>query len=117
MIELIIVMAMIATILSIVLPRFFDGLARAKETALRENLKQMRDAIDHYHADKGIYPPTMDTLVVERYLRFIPVDPETESNQTWQIIEARDGDVRQGVADVMSGSTAMAKDGSLFSTW
>lgn len=117
MIELMIVMAMMATIISIVLPRYFDGLARAKETALRENLKQMREAIDHYHADKGIYPQTLDVLVTERYLRFIPIDPETESNQTWQVVEVREGESSRGVADVMSGSASMAKDGSLFNTW
>lgn len=115
MIELMVVMAMIATLIAIAMPRYFDGLERAKETALRQNLKEMREAISHYHEDKGQYPASLDTLVSERYLRFIPVDPITESAETWQVQQATQG--QSGVYDVVSGAETIAKDGSAYSSW
>jgi len=115
MIELMIVMAMIATIIAIAMPRYFDGLHRTKETALKQNLKEMREAIGHYHDDKGQYPPTLDTLVLERYLRFIPVDPITERADTWQIVELSQG--QRGVYDVLSGSPALDKNGVPYNSW
>lgn len=115
MIELMVVMAMVATLIAIAMPRYFDGLERAKETALRQNLKEMREAIGHYHEDKGQYPASLETLVSERYLRFIPEDPITESVESWQVIQLSQS--QSGVYDVVSGSEATAKDGTAFSSW
>lgn len=115
MIELMIVMAMIATIIAIAMPRYFDGLHRTKEMALKQNLKEMREAIGHYHEDKGQYPATLDTLVLERYLRFIPVDPITQSAETWQIVEMSQG--QRGVYDVQSGSPENAASGVPYNSW
>lgn len=115
MIELMVVMAMIATIIAIAMPRYFDGLERAKETALRQNLKEMREAIGHYFEDKGQYPASLESLVNERYLRFIPVDPITESADTWQVIQLSQS--QNGVYDVTSGAEETAKDGTPYSSW
>jgi general secretion pathway protein G len=114
-IELMVVMAIIATIIAIAMPRYFQGLERTKETALRQNLKEMREAIDHYHADKGEYPTNLQTLVSERYLRFIPEDPITEKTDTWQIVLPPDHSGR--VYDIASGATTVASDGTAFNTW
>ncbi len=114
-IELMVVMAIIATIIAIAMPRYFDGLQRTKETALKQNLKEMRDAIDHYHADKGVYPATLQTMVTERYLRFIPDDPITETVDTWQIISTQNSDNR--VYDVISGATGVDSNGVAYSSW
>lgn len=114
-VELMVVMAIIATIIAIAMPRYFDGLERTKETALRQNLKEMREAIDHYHADKGEYPASLQTLVTERYLRFIPEDPVTEKVDTWQLITPPDHSTR--VYDISSGATANARDGTAYTTW
>lgn len=114
-IELMAVMAIIATIIAVVMPRYFQGLERTKETALKLNLKEMREAIDHYHADKGEYPSNLQTLVSERYLRFIPEDPITEKTDTWQIIAPPDHSAH--VYDVTSGSTITANDGTSYNTW
>lgn len=115
MIELMVVMAMIATLIAIAMPRYFDGLERAKETALRLNLKEIREAIGHYHEDKGQYPASLESLVSERYLRFIPVDPITESAETWQ--ELHTSGSQLGVYDVSSGAESVSKDGSIYSSW
>lgn len=116
-IELMMVMAMIATIIAIAMPRYFDGLERTKETALKQNLKEMREAIDHYHEDKGIYPLTLESLVTERYLRFIPIDPKTDSAETWQIVLSTEADGSRGIVDIASGATTIAKDGTPYNSW
>ena len=56
LIELLVVMAIIATLLSIVAPRYFNSLDRSKETVLRQDLGIMRDAIDKFYSDTGKYP-------------------------------------------------------------
>ena len=114
-IELMVVMAIVATIVAIVTPRYFQGLERTKETALKQNLKEMREAIDHYHADKGEYPANLQTLVLERYLRFIPEDPITEKADTWQITTPPDRSAR--VYDSASGAATIASDGTTYNTW
>jgi general secretion pathway protein G len=115
MIELMVVMAMMATIIAIAMPRYFDGLTRTKETALRQNLKEMREAIDYYHQDKGQYPESLEALVTERYLRFIPQDPITEKTDTWQLLPASESP--RHIQDVLSGSLEQARDGTYYQTW
>lgn len=114
-VELMVVMAITALLLSIALPRYFDGLKRAREAILHDDLVTMRLAIDHYYADKGVYPDTLDTLVSQRYLRFIPDDPITERADTWQIVTPPDYSPR--VYDVHSGSEEIANDGTTYSSW
>lgn len=99
LIELMVVMAIIATLLTLALPRYFGSLERSKEAVLKENLYQMREAISHYHADRGRYPETLESLAADKYLRKVPVDPMSESAATWVIIEQQGGvyDVKSGV--------------------
>lgn len=115
LIELMVVMAIVATLLSVVMPRYFEGLKRSEETVLKEDLKEMRSAIDHYYEDKNTYPVSLDTLVVERYIKFIPVDPVTDSEETWQTVMPPDNTNK--VYDVRSGSEETASDGTLYSSW
>ncbi|MEO8417873.1 MAG: prepilin-type N-terminal cleavage/methylation domain-containing protein [Methylophilaceae bacterium] len=114
-VELMVVMAIIAMLLTIALPRYFDGLQRSKEAVLREDLATMRDAIGHYHADKGGYPPSLEVLVEQRYLRFIPEDPITNSKETWELVPLPDN--APGVYDLRSGSQETARDGTPFASW
>jgi general secretion pathway protein G len=116
LIELLVVMSIIATLLMIAVPRYFHSLERSREAVLREDLAVMRDAIDKYYADAAHYPETLPTLVEKRYLRRIPVDPQTKSDETW-VLEAGDDPESPGIRDVHSGSTGTASDGSSFSAW
>ena len=77
LVEILVVLAIIATLLSLVAPRYFQTLDRSRETVLRHDLTVMRDAIDKYYSDTGVYPDTLDDLVERRYLRAVPVDPTT----------------------------------------
>jgi len=116
LIELIIVMAIIATLLTIAVPRYYASLDRSKEAVLKENLYQMRDSIGKYYADKGKYPATLDALASDKYLRKVPVDPITESAETWVVVPPQDPE-KGGVYDVKSGAEGKALDGTEFSTW
>jgi general secretion pathway protein G len=101
LIELMVVMVIVATLLSIVAPRYFRHLDRAKETALHQTLNVVRDAIDKYHADKDKYPASLDELVEHHYLRQLPVDPVSGSKDGWELLSPPD-DSAGGVVDLHS---------------
>ena len=86
LIELIVVMAIVALLVGIAAPRYFHSIERAKENSLRSSLRVMRDAIDHFAADRGRYPESLDELVKQRYLRDIPEDPLTGSRGDWVLL-------------------------------
>lgn len=103
LIELMVVMAIVATLVAIVAPRYFRHLDHTKEVALQQTLTVVRDAIDKYYADKGKYPATLEELVEQRYLRSLPVDPVSDSKETWELLpppDAADG----GVYDLHSSA-------------
>jgi general secretion pathway protein G len=117
LIELLVVMAIIATLLSIALPRYFGSVERSKEVTLMQSLGVMRDAIDKFYADTGQYPEAIGDLVEKRYLRAIPVDPLTESRDTWVVVAPPlDAAVKGRVYDVRSGAQGRTRDGQEFST-
>jgi general secretion pathway protein G len=116
LIELLVALAIIALLLSIAVPRYFGGLARADEAALREDLMLMRDAIDKHFADTGRYPAALGELVTKKYLRAIPPDPITQSTATW--IQVPPADARLGgVFDVKSGAPGTGVDGKPYAQW
>jgi general secretion pathway protein G len=121
LIELMIVMALIVVLASIGLAMYTNSQTRAREAVLKEDLFRMRDAIDQYYADKNRYPATLDALVADKYLRAIPVDPFTNSAETWQTTLS-EGDpsnpsAEPGIFDVKSGSDRMALDGTMYADW
>jgi general secretion pathway protein G len=115
LVELMVVLAIIALLLTIAMPRYFGSLERSKEAVLKEDLFQMRDAIGKYYGDKAKYPETLDALAVERYLRSIPVDPLTDSAATWVVVPP--ANLWSGVADVRSGAPGRSSDGSSYAEW
>lgn len=121
LIELMIVMALIVVLAGVGLAVYGNSVTRAKEAALKENLFRMRDAIDQYYADKNRYPPTIETLVSDRYLRAIPVDPFTNSADTWSTtladMDPGNPASEPGIYDVKSGSEQVALDGTQYRDW
>ncbi|CDF83432.1 type II secretion system protein G [Pseudomonas knackmussii B13] len=116
LIELLVVMAIVATLMTIAVPRYFNSLEQSKETTLRQSLAVMREALDHFYGDTGHYPESLDELVSQRYLRSLPVDPITERNDLWVTLPPPDG-VAGSVADVKSGASGRARDGSQYGQW
>jgi general secretion pathway protein G len=116
LIELLVVLAIVGTLLTLALPRYFSSVAKSKEAVLKENLFQMRDALSRYNADKGKYPETLEALVADRYLRKVPIDPITESPATWMVV-APDDPQKTGVYDVRSGAQGKGLDGTEYVQW
>lgn len=114
-IELLVVMAAIGLLLSIATPRYLSHLDHARETALRHNLTAMREAIDRFHADQDRHPSTLTELVERRYLKQIPLDPLTESVESWHII--RSIGQAGGIVDVRSGAKGQGRDGVAYALW
>lgn len=118
LIELIVVMAIVALLASIVAPRYFNSLAKSKETALLQSLTTMRDAIDQYAADKGRYPESLQDLAAARYLRDVPEDPLTGSRESWvELPPPADMQATGRVWDVRSGAAGRSADGRLYADW
>ena len=117
LIELLVVMSVIATLLTIAVPRYFQHLDRAREASLRESLAVMRDAVDKYRGDTGRYPETIEELVTKRYLRKVPPDPITESTESWVIVPPPDEPGQKKVWDIRSGAEGQGLNGSDYSTW
>ena len=116
LIELLVVFAILATLLTLALPRYFGSVDKSKEAVLKENLFQMRDAISRYHADKGRYPETLDALATDKYLRKVPIDPITDSADTWITVRSDDPQ-KTGVYDVRSGAQGKASNGTEYAQW
>ena len=117
LIELIVVMAIVALLVSIAAPRYFHSIERAKDNTLRTSLNVMRDALDQFAADKGRYPATLTELVEARYLRAIPTDPWTGSATSWVVVTPADPATRGNVHDIRSGMAGRASDGRLHADW
>jgi general secretion pathway protein G len=121
LIELLVVMSLIVVLASIGMVVYANSVTRAKEAVLREDLYRMRQAIDQYYADKNEYPESLAALVTERYLREMPVDPFTNSSETWQTVAAEPEpgrvEVEPGVFNVHSGAAGVALDGTNYSEW
>lgn len=109
-------LAIMATLLAIVAPRYFDSVDKAKEAALKTNLRTVRDAIDKYRADNGHYPADLNELVVGRYIRDRPYDPISERDDAWVLTPPPDG-ADQGVFDVHSSAQGAGRNGVPFQKW
>ncbi|MEQ1759906.1 MAG: type II secretion system protein [Vicinamibacterales bacterium] len=121
LIELMVVMSLIVVLASIGLTVYGNSVTRAKEAVLKEDLFRMRDAIDQYYADKNRYPASLEDLVSEKYLRAIPVDPFTNSADTWQteLAEPEPGNAAAspGIYNVKSGAEQSGLDGTSYAEW
>ncbi len=116
LLELMIVISIIIVLAMVVMPQYNRFTLQARETALRDNLFQMRKMIDQYAADKGKMAQSLDELVSANYLRDIPIDPIT-GERDWILemgedVNAIDGG--QGVSNVCSSSPETASDGSSY---
>jgi len=110
------VLAVVGTLLTLALPRYFSSIDKSKEAVLKENLYQMREAISRYHADKGKYPESLEALAADKYLRKVPLDPVTESAATWIVVAPEDPQ-KGGVWDVRSGALGKGLDGTEYALW
>jgi|SRR5271170_2689904 len=145
LIELIIACTILLILSSMATPLARFTVMRAREKELREDLREMRKAIDYYKdlADQQKirvelgsegYPPDLDTLVKGvaiggagangkniRFLRRIPKDPMTGQTDWGMRSVQDDADSTSwggtDVFDVFTKSTGIALDGTKYSDW
>ncbi len=116
LVELLVVLAILALLLTLAVPRYFNGIERAKEATLRQDLNTLRESIDKYYADTGKYPNKLEDLVERKYIRKLPIDPMTENDATWVLI-APEPPLEGDIYDIHSGALGTAKDGSKYADW
>jgi general secretion pathway protein G len=116
LVELLVVMAIIATLLTIAVPRYFRSLQRSREAVLKQDLTTLRESIDKFYGDTGKYPQTLAVLVEKKYLRSIPVDPIAKTADKWILLNSDDPD-DNGVKEVKSGAEGMGENGLPYDTW
>ena len=120
-VELMVVITIIVVLITIAIPIYQKSIIRAKESVLRNNLFTIRTVIDNYTYDKQKAPQTLQDLVTDGYLREVPSDPMTTSNQSWKtIMEDATQSVSQdqpGIWDIRSGSDKIGLDGTPYSEW
>jgi general secretion pathway protein G len=121
LIELMIVLAISMILVSMAVPFYQKSILRSKESVLRNNLFTMRTVIDEYTYDKQKAPQSLGDLVTDGYLRAVPIDPITASDQTWKtVMEDATSSVNQsepGIFDVKSGSDKTSLDGTPYADW
>ena len=121
LIELMVVMFIISVLLLIAVPVYEKSIIRSKESVLHSNLSAIRNMIDEYTIDKQKAPDSLEDLVSEGYLRQIPQDPMTNSNQTWKTVMEQTAvggaNASPGLFDVHSGSEKKALDGTNYADW
>jgi len=140
LIELIVATAILVILTGLAVPLARVAIKRGQERELRQDLWQLRDAIDRYKdaADRGAfqtkvgaenYPPDLETLVKGvdmggkkvRFLRSIPTDPMTNSTE-WGMRSMQDDPTSdswggQSVFDVFTKSEGTALDGTKYKEW
>ena len=143
LVELIAAITILLLLTAVALPMARVQVQRARETELRRDLRQMREAIDRYKdfSDRGMipvkadsfgYPPDLETLIQGvplkgaatakyKFLRKIPLDPMT-GDKDWGLRAMQDDpDSRSwgggNVFDVYSKSQGTALDGTNYADW
>jgi general secretion pathway protein G len=121
LVELLIVISLISILAAMGLVQYKNSVLSAKEATLHTDLFRMRDAIDQYYADKGKYPSGVDSLVSEGYMRKVPIDPITQSSDSWVTVAAEPDpnspSGEAGIYDIKSGAQGTALDGTSYSDW
>src|SRR4026207_621646 len=121
LIELLVVISMISILAAMGVVQYRNSVQRTREATLKKDLFEIRDVIDQYYADKGKYPSSLDALVSDGYLRKIPVDPITNSADTWETVPAEadpsNPSAEPGVYNVKSGAQGNGLDGTPYSDY
>lgn len=106
-------------LLTIGIPPYLRYKKYEKETKLSQSLWLIRRAVDFYLEDLQKPPETLQDLVDAKYLREIPEDPITHSNQTWivQVQPAPTIDNTEPKIEVHSGALGADPNGKPYNQY
>lgn len=119
LLELMIAMLILVILLSIAVPTYQRSVQHAREVVLKQNLWQMRRAIDQYSADKQKLPKSIEDLVTDKYLSEKPIDPILEKAE-WNEIQGEDTnspDAESGLKNVTSLAEGTDSEGVEYSKY
>jgi general secretion pathway protein G len=132
LIELIVVVTIIGILAAVAVSNVKWAQTKARESALRHDLFEMRKSIDDYYADKQKYPESLHALATEHYLRGIPKDPIT-GKADWEEVQntpdpsdpnnmptdpaATSENAAPGIYDVHSQAQGNGLDGTPYKSW
>lgn len=111
LIELLVVFTLLALLLTIAVPRYLETAEASRVRVRDQNMATIRDALDKFKADQGRYPSKLEELVDKRYLRKIPMDPVTDSNE-WTVVEDS-AKVDAGVFDIAAPNVGTISTGTV----
>ncbi len=121
LLEMMMVVTVILILAAISTPFYRTAVIRAREAVLRDDLYTLRYLIDRFTLDNGRAPLSLDEIVEKGYLKRLPTDPFTGSNETWQETkEDQPLSVSQktlGIVDVHSGSEETSLEGTPYKSW
>jgi general secretion pathway protein G len=120
LIEMMVVMAIIAVLMSVAIPIYTRSIIRAKESVLKNNLFTLRTVIDEYTYDKQKAPQSLEDLVSDGYLRQVPLDPMTGAADWKVVMEDATNTVNQsepGIYNVLSAADKTSMEGTPYSDW
>ena len=120
LIELMIVMAIIVILVGIAAGNYSRSVLRSKEAVLKQDLQEMRKAIDNYTMDKQAAPQFLDDLAPQ-YLHTLPVDPITNAKDWVPVVDSvvlTPDQSSSGITDVHSGSDKVSPfENTAYNTW
>jgi len=120
LIELLIVISIILILIGMAAGNYRKTVIRANETVLKQDLVEMRKAIDNYTLDKQAAPQSLEELVPD-YLRSIPKDPITQANDWVPAVESvvlSPDQAGSGITNVHSASDKVSPfEGTVYNTW
>jgi len=120
LLEMMIVIVIMGILMSIALPIYNQSIVKSRESVLRQDLFTLRSLISQYTLDKQKAPQSLDDLVQAGYIKLIPKDPMT-NEANWEVVQEEvllSVDQQDpGISDVHSASSAMATDGTAYSSW
>jgi general secretion pathway protein G len=120
LLELMVVIAVIMVLATIGAEHYEQTIVLARQAVLRQDLAEMRQAIQNYTRDKEAAPASLDDLVNARYLSGVPIDPITRQAD-WNVesCDAMPGpdQFSAGICDVHSASDKVSPSGDTYSSW
>jgi general secretion pathway protein G len=120
LIELLIVISIILILVGIAAGSYQRTIVRSRETVLKQDLVEMRKAIDNFTMDKQAAPQSLDDLVPD-YLRILPEDPITHAKDWVPDVESvvlSPDQAGTGITNVHSASDKVSPfEGTAYNTW
>ena len=119
-VEMMVVITIIVILISMAIPIYQKSIIRSREAVLKNNLFTLRTVIDNYTYDKEKAPQNLSDLVSDGYLKKVPLDPITNTDQWKTVMEDATQAVNQsepGIFDIHSNSDKISLDGTPYSSW